>query len=111
MIDQKRLKELVEDFGEEDLAELIESFLEEAAGSVAALEGEISGEYSKDRSELFHFIKGCALNVGATDLAEKCGAYETRGAGFTAEEYQALRSNFDAVQAYFQNGNALGKVA
>ncbi len=104
MIDQNRLQELIDDFGAEDLADLIDSFLEEAVETVAALEATVSQDYSQERSELFHFLKGCALNVGAMGLADVCERFENRHAGFSAEEYQSVKSDFDAVQRFFADG-------
>ncbi len=104
MIDHSRLQELIDDFGEEDLADLIGSFLEEAAETVDALEGTISEAYTKERAELFHFLKGCALNVGAMNLADVCEAFENRHGGFSVDEYQSMKSDFDQVQAFFANG-------
>lgn len=110
MIDEKRLQELVDDFGAEDLADLIESFLEEASEAVADVEGLVSDEFSQQRSEQFHFLKGCALNVGATQLAKTCEELEYRQAGFSHAEYQSLRGQFNAVQIYFAEGG-LKKIA
>lgn len=103
MIDPARLQELIEDFGAEDLAELIESFLEEAAEAVAELEATISDEFSEDRAAKFHFLKGCALNVGAVAFSEKLQTLEYREDGFTAAEYQSLRSEFQAVRDHLLN--------
>lgn len=104
MINQDRLRELIDDFGEEDLGELIESFLEEAEATVVSLAAEVSDDYSKERSELFHFLKGCALNVGAMQLADICEGYENRQIGFTAAEYQSVKADFAAVSAFFMDG-------
>ena len=111
MIDQSRLKELFDDFGEDDLAELIDDVLQEAEGSITALEAEISDEHSKSRSALFHFARGCALNIGATEFAELCGHFENRHGGFSAEEYRSVKSAFDAVCGYFRDGDVLRNVA
>ena len=104
MINQARLQELADDFGAEDLAELIESFLEEAAEAVEELGTMISDEYTATRSAQFHFIKGCAVNVGATELGEVCEKLEHRHAGFTQAEYAALKNQFHEIQAYFSEG-------
>ena len=104
MIDQARLQELVNDFGAEDFDDLIESFLEEAAESVMNLEAMVSDEACDERSAQFHFLKGCALNIGAVDLADMCQSFEGRGGGFTGAEYQNLLNRFQAVQAYFADG-------
>ena len=104
MIDHSRLQELINDFGEEDLADLIDSFLEEAVETVDALEGTISEAYTKERAELFHFLKGCALNVGAMKLADVCETFENRHSGFSTEEYQSMKADFAQVQAFFASG-------
>ena len=104
MIDQARLQELVNDFGAEDFDDLIESFLEEAAEAVATFEAMISEDVSDERSAQFHFLRGCALNIGAVDLAELCHAFEGRDAGFSGADYRSLLSQFQAVQAYFADG-------
>ncbi len=104
MIDQNRLQELVDDFGADDFLELIESFLEEATGAVQALEAMISDVHMVERSEQFHFLKGCALNVGAMALADVCERFENRHTGFSADEYQRVKADFDTVQGFFADG-------
>ncbi len=104
MIDQDRLRELIDDFGVDDLGDLIESFLEEAEATVISLEAEVSDDYSKERADLFHFLKGCALNVGAMELADLCEAYEHRQTGFSVSEYQSVKADFAAVQTFFVDG-------
>lgn len=104
MIDQARLRELLDDFGAEDFDDLIKSFLEEASEVVARLETLISEEFSDERSAQFHFLKGCALNIGATDLAELCQALEDCNAAFSGADYQNLLAQFSGVQAFFADG-------
>lgn len=104
MIDQARLQELVNDFGAEDFDDLIDSFLEEAAEVVASLEAMISEDASDERSAQFHCLRGCALNIGAVDLAELCRVHESRDGGFSGADYRSLLSQFQAVQAYFADG-------
>lgn len=104
MIDQQRLQELADDFGAEELAELIESFLEEAAETVQALEATVSDVHIEVRCEHFHFLKGCALNVGAMELAKVCESYEHSKEGFSTAQYMSVKADFEAVKSYFANG-------
>ena len=110
MIDEKQLRELADDFGSEDLMDLIESFLDEAAEAVTELGAMVSDEYSEERAAQFHFLKGCAVNVGANDLAGLCERYEHRRSGFAHAEYQSILGQFHEVQAYFSTGG-LKKIA
>ena len=82
MIDQTRLQELVDDFGAEDFDDLIESFLEEAAESVMNLEAMVSDEACDERSAQFHFLKGCARNIGAVKFGDLCETWEFGRAPF-----------------------------
>ncbi|MEM7213663.1 MAG: Hpt domain-containing protein [Pseudomonadota bacterium] len=104
MIDPARLQELAEDFGPDDLAELIEAFLEEASEAVDTLEATVSDAYSEDRAAQFHFLKGCALNVGASQFGERLQILEHRDGGFSQTEYQSLRAEFHAIQEHLLNG-------
>ncbi|MEM9059226.1 MAG: Hpt domain-containing protein [Pseudomonadota bacterium] len=105
MIDRSRLRELVDDFGEDDLMDLIESFLEEAAEAVEGLRAMVSETYSEERSQRFHFLKGCALNLGATELGELCETLEKRDGGFSESEYDDFCVQFQSVQNYFADAD------
>ncbi|MEM7683836.1 MAG: Hpt domain-containing protein [Pseudomonadota bacterium] len=105
MIDKSRLQELADDFGEDDLMELVESFLEEAAEAVDKLEAMVSATFSEERSQQFHFLKGCALNLGANQLGALCETFEKRDGGFSITEYQEFCTQFRAVQDYFAQGD------
>ena len=74
MIDHERLRELEEDFGAEELAQVLAAFLEEAAAAVEALRsGWTDADLRRDR---LHFLKGCARTIGAMRLGDLCERFE-----------------------------------
>lgn len=101
MIDQARLQELAEDFGEDDLADLIDVFLAETWEAIDDLGNMISDAPGDALTDQFHFLKGCARNLGATDFADRCEQYEKARSPFGPAAYHALRQDFQAVCDYF----------
>lgn len=106
MIDQARLDELANDFGEDDLAEIIEVFVAETWEAIDALESKFEGMEDAERRDQFHFLKGCARNIGATGLGDLCEEWETGDAPFAASDYVRLRNEFQAV-CDFLSGSGL----
>jgi HPt (histidine-containing phosphotransfer) domain-containing protein len=104
MIDWQRIKELRNEIGAKDFDEVVALFLEEADEVVARLPRAESA--SAIESDL-HFLKGSALNLGFTDLAQMCQLGERRaaagGADMPIERVQAVyatsRSTFLAKLA------------
>lgn len=100
MIDWTRLNDLRAEIGEEDLAEVVSLFLEEAdevVASIAALETD------EELEAQLHFLKGSALNLGLSDLAGLCQEGEraaAQGHGATVDRnricttYAASKSAF-----------------
>ena len=108
MIDEQRLQELEDDFGAEDLAEIIDVFLQEVADGVDALGGMLSDTPHEERKAQLHLLKGCARNLGATALGDLCERYEqaeVTGAPFGQTEYAEVTGQFDQVRAYFDTGS------
>ncbi len=103
MIDQERLKELEQDFGAEDLGEILEMFLGEAADVLDRI-SEGAGEAQGD---LLHFLKGCANNVGAVELASLCQTIEESGGMVGDAELASLKQTFAQVQMFFADPQAL----
>jgi len=93
-LDETRLAELEDDFGVEDLACVVEAFLEEAAEAVASLEAMVSDSPDQARTAQFHFLVGSARNLGATGLADLCGVHELADSGFDAEAFGAVKIAF-----------------
>lgn len=100
MIDQSRLDELANDFGEEDLAEIVEVFLTETWEAINSLEGKLSGMSADEQREQFHFLKGCARNIGAIGMGDFCETWEEGDSPFGPADYARLREEFQAVCDY-----------
>lgn len=72
LINAARIRELIDDFGAEDFADVVEVFLEEVDQVIDRLSG-------GDRSQLaadMHFLKGSALNLGLDPFADLCARLE-----------------------------------
>ena len=104
MIDQERLKELEDDFGAEDLGELIEVFLAETWDGLNLLESLIRQGDPAALRDQFHFLKGCAQNIGAVAFAGSCDRHEHSGRVATIADLHALRAEFQAVCDWFSEG-------
>jgi len=97
MIAWDRVNDLRSEIGDDDLAEVIALFLEEA--------DEVIGRISKAagakalESDL-HFLKGAALNLGFAQFAAFCQEGERRAAaGDTAVDLAQLCSSYQASKA------------
>ncbi len=107
MIDQTRLRELEEDFGTDDLAEIVDAFLEEAIEAVDAMRGLDPATDADGIARHLHFLKGCARNVGATALGDRCEALESREADAVSPEViTTLIADLDAIRMWFRSANA-----
>lgn len=101
MIDQERLAELRRDFGDDDLGEIIESFLEETGEAMDAL-AEMRATADPDRlSAQFHLLKGCTRNIGAAQFADICERFENDPAAFDDADHADLKAEFAAVCDWF----------
>lgn len=73
MIDWTRIDDLKEELGEEDFEEVFEIFLDEVQESVDSLDADPSGAALE---AILHSVKGNAVTVGFSKLAELAGAGE-----------------------------------
>ena len=94
MLDEARLAELEAEFGVEDLACVIDAFLEEAAEAVAGLEAMVSDSPDPARTAQLHFLVGSAQNVGATGFADLCRVHELADGRFDAADLGAVALAF-----------------
>lgn len=101
VIDESRLRELEDDFGAEDVAMVIEAFLEESGEVVDAIGEILSDEPNQQRVDHFHFLSGAAQNLGAQRFGELCRKFETANGPFTEAEYGPFQAEFGAVKDYF----------
>lgn len=74
VIDRERLQELRQEIGEEDFCDVAEMFLDEMADTMATLCA-ATGPLGPD---VFHGLRGSALNLGFTDFAAACTKAEKR---------------------------------
>lgn len=78
MIDWQRIRDLRQEIGIKDFAEVVALFLEEADEVIARLS---AAKTAKAMESDLHFLKGSALNLGFIDLANICQQGERRAAG------------------------------
>jgi histidine phosphotransfer protein HptB len=78
-IDPTVMAELLESTGgdREFLAELIQTYLEDAARQIAQLRTAASSGLAEDLARPAHALKGASASVGATGMAELARAMET----------------------------------
>lgn len=109
MIDLDRLNELRDEIGEEDLADVVAVFLDEADEVMRRL---TLGQSTNLESDL-HFLKGSALNLGLADLAAMCQAGETQAAAGqgAAIDLAQVDSLYAASKRAFLGALARGRAA
>lgn len=94
MIDWSRVEELQNDLGADDFAEVTAIFLEEVEERLEQLESRISSSLTDD----FHFLKGCAANLGFAEFQKVCADGEMTGdaecIGHAVKVYSASKSEF-----------------
>ncbi|QYX58454.1 Hpt domain-containing protein [Roseovarius sp. SCSIO 43702] len=73
MIDWARVAELRREVGADDFGEIVEIFLEEVETGIDKLRGPVLPEGLED---LFHFLKGSALNLGFDRFSVLCRSGE-----------------------------------
>ena len=94
MIDWDRVEELKTDLGADDFLEIVSMFLEEVEAKLAELDlGKTDG-----LTEDFHFLKGCAANLGFEVFQKACAAAEKTGTPDdvpkVVEIYEASKQEF-----------------
>ncbi|MFA5538046.1 MAG: Hpt domain-containing protein [Gemmobacter sp.] len=103
MIDRDRIATLRAEIGEEDLAEVVALFMEEADESITRLRAAAT---PARQAEELHFLKGCALNLGFAALAGLCAGGEDRIAAGQpgAVDADRLAALFAASRQAFEEG-------
>lgn len=76
MIDWQQARQLQEDVGKAEMAEVVELFLSEVDEAIEILQNEYATMPASDRSASFHFLKGCASNLGFKAFGEQCAQGE-----------------------------------
>ncbi len=102
MIDWARVRDLRDEIGADDFAEVAAMFLEEADQAAARL---LPGLSAKAIEADLHFLKGAALNLGFDALSGLCQDGERRAAaGDTGVDLDAVRLTYFASKAAFEGG-------
>ncbi|WP_102224145.1 Hpt domain-containing protein [Acidimangrovimonas sediminis] len=105
MIDWTRVETLFDEIGGEDFCEVVQIFLEETDGVVARLETD--PDPARYEEEL-HFLKGSALNLGFTEMAQLCQTGERLAAQGAAAKVDigAVLNSYRASVAAFRERSA-----
>lgn len=105
MVNWNRIRELRDEIGEDDYAEVVGLFFAEVDGAIARLE--VPGTLAERERDL-HFLKGSALNLGFDSLGGLCETGELRATRGTLEEceVQAVIDTYHASRAVFAAGPA-----
>ena len=102
MIDWIRVKDLRDEIGGEDFAEVVALFLEEADDVVTRLH---RCEGPPALESALHFLKGSALNLGFRALADLCQAGERQAAqGEAGIDLALVMTTYDQSKAAFEAG-------
>lgn len=95
MICWQQVLELRDDVGPENFPEVVEIFLEEVEENLAALGPDARQE------ELFHTLKGSALNLGFESFARLCAQGERNAAAGVPTDLEQLRRTYAESRAIF----------
>ena len=98
MIDWTRINDLKDELGEEDFEEVFEIFLDEVQDSVDSLK---NTPESTALEAILHSVKGNAITVGFSKLAELAGAGEVKaGQGVSVNLQEIAAAHTDSKAAY-----------
>ena len=102
MINWNQVKQLEDDVGVEDLAEVVTLFLSEVDEAIEGLE-EVSKGTNKEIAEALHFLKGSAFNLGFQSFRDYCSIGESQAhAGDTSQiSLSKVESLYVASKAQF----------
>ena len=102
MIEWERVNDLRSEIGDDDFAEVVALFLEEA-GEVIARISAATGAKALEAD--LHFLKGAALNLGFADFAALCQDGERRAAaGDTGVDLNQVGACYHASKQALQAG-------
>ena len=94
MLDWNRVLELKDEVGDEAFTEVVELFLEEVEEVLARFRTDgVTDGIAAD----LHFLRGSAMNLGFSDLAEICSAGE-KSAKTLGAEMVTLRPLFESYE-------------
>jgi HPt (histidine-containing phosphotransfer) domain-containing protein len=98
IVDWDRISELQSEVGEDGIAEVVTLFVQECADALEALT--LSSD-TGTAAERLHFLKGCAENIGLSELAALCIDEEAtlRSGGAASLDPARLRRAFDRARS------------
>ncbi len=108
MLDWTRIDELMAEIGEDDFAEVVTLFLEEADTAADTLAMRPNGT---SLEEVLHFMKGSALNLGFSDLAQLCAHGERAARHGAAVDPDPVIAAYRASRKVLLDGLAKRKAA
>ncbi|MDD7970245.1 Hpt domain-containing protein [Roseinatronobacter alkalisoli] len=102
VIDWTRVQELYEEIGEDAFEEVLSLFVEEVD---EALERLHAADTSAASMSEFHFLKGAALNLGLSEMAEVCSRGEkmSNDAAPTEAEAASVLTGFPSAIRVLQD--------
>ncbi len=109
MIDWQQVRQLQEDVGKEEMTEVVELFLSEVDEAMETLTVNYADMPPDERSAAFHFLKGCAANLGFETFGNRCAEGESvtkSGAkpSFTISDLMGIYTK--SKQAFSDNFNS-----
>ncbi len=76
MINWQQARQLQQDVGKDEMAEVVELFISEVDEAIETLRNNYSTMAASEKTAAFHFLKGCALNLGFNTFGAQCGLGE-----------------------------------
>jgi histidine phosphotransfer protein HptB len=76
MIDWQQARQLQHDVGKDEMAEVVELFISEVDEAIGVLQKDYPQMSTQDRAAAFHFLKGCAANLGFKAFGAQCAKGE-----------------------------------
>jgi HPt (histidine-containing phosphotransfer) domain-containing protein len=95
MIDHDRLTALRADIGDDDFADVVLMFMAEIGERLDTLR-DLAGGASEDD---FHFLRGCAANLGFSGMVDSCLAAEDACRAGRAPDIAAVQAAFAGALA------------
>ncbi len=103
MIDWAQARQLQDDVGKEEMAEVVELFLAEVDEAMEILQSGYDAMSAQDRSASFHFLKGCASNFGFKAFGDQCSLGEeiTKTGGVPGFQISDLAATYASSKQQF----------
>jgi HPt (histidine-containing phosphotransfer) domain-containing protein len=113
-LDGRALVDLLVAVGDDEafVGEVVDTFLVDAPDQLDAMAAAVATSNAEALVRPAHTLKGNSLNLGATDLAERCRSLEERGRRGSldgaVEDVEAARAELERVRAALDDARARG---